>query len=95
MIKQIILFALILVFGIVASTIVHELFHQYKFSEINEICFFGYISDDEFMNSAIGWNAADNYWHLEEKIPTIAGLITAAVIAIVLAFLFRKELRWW
>ncbi len=91
--KLIILWVLIIFFIVITSTVVHELVHQYKFSEIDEICFFGYEREDSFLNSGFGWVKADSYWHYEEKIPTIVSFTYMFIATITLVFIvFRKEL---
>ena len=94
--KRIILFFLIFFFIIVSATVIHELVHQYKFSEINEVCFFGYSKEEgSVLESSFGWNKADSYWYREEKIPRTIGFVYIGFVTLTLTFVFRKELAWW
>lgn len=82
---------MILTFVVLTSTIVHELFHQYDFREIDQICAFGYEKDDNIFNAAFGWNQAKTYWHRDELTPTIAGFVWMFVSFTTLIIIFLRD----
>ncbi len=86
---------MIVLTGIVFGNAAHEMFHQYDFSKIEEVCFLGYEREDGIMNSGVAWILAKDYWHYEEKIPVRAGIVTVIITTIILGLIFRKDLRWW
>ena len=93
MIKVWLLLLLIAVFTVVTSTAVHELTHQYKFSEIDQICFLGDDRIGDGINSAGGWVKAKSYINPGETIPLIATVSYGTITMISLIVIFKKEME--
>ncbi len=90
--KQTILIFLITFFVLISSVVVHELTHQYKFEEINQMCFFGYDGSGIGLESAFGWVKADSYAYPGETVPIIVMVSYATIMTLILFFTFKKDL---
>ena len=47
-----------------------------------------------FLESGAGWVMGDEYWHYDEKIPTIVQFTYVTIMTLVLGIIFLKDL-WW